>query len=248
MGYSHERIKNNAKSFYSNNKTNSIVAQLIYIGITMAASIVSVIIINILILISGAVISLSDNFLVSSVFVLVSVLIISLMYLAIIAVTYILFMGVQNWYRSSIYVQTPLSEIFSVFKKERFRGSAGVVTLVILYTTLWGMLFIIPGIIKFYSYSQAMFIKAENPEIPASRAIELSKAMMNGHKADLLYLQISFLGWFILSALTYNILGIIYVFPYYFSAMAFAYEEIKSEADMRGTIDISEISGQSYIQ
>lgn len=248
MGYSHERIKSNAKIFYRNNTTSSIFSQLIYMGITTAASIVSAIIIIILIFISGAVISLSDNFLVSSVSVLVSVLIISLMYLVIMAGTYILFMGIQNWYRSSIYGKTPLSEIFFVFKKERFLGNVGTVFLVMLYTTLWSLLFIIPGIIKFYSYSQTMFIKAENPEIPASRAIELSKTMMNGHKADLFFLQMSFLGWFILSAFTYNILGIIYVFPYYFAAMAFAYEEIKSDAAMRGTIDIAEISGQGYMQ
>lgn len=242
--YSHERIKNNAKLFYRNNTANSIVAQLIYMGTTMAASFIAGLAMYMLLFITAAVVGMSKNFSALALFIII----ISLVYLAMATGIYMLFMGVQNWYRSSVYVKTPLSGIFCVFKKERFWGSAGIVTLVMLYTTLWGMLFIIPGIIKFYSYSQAMFIKAENPDIPSARAIDLSKAMMEGHKADLFYLQLSFLGWFILSAFTYNILGIVYVFPYYFAAMAFAYEEIKAEAHMRGVIDIAEIGGQGYIQ
>ena len=99
---------------------------------------------------------------------------------------------------------------------------------------------------QYYSYSQAVFIKAENPNISASRAIDLSKKMMNGHKGNLFYLQLSFLGWFLLSSVTYNILGIVYVFPYYYAALAFAYEEIKADAAARGVIDIYEINGGNY--
>ena len=44
-----------------------------------------------------------------------------------------------------------------------------------LFTMLWSLLFVIPGIIKSYSYSMSMYIAAENPQIPALDAINLSK-------------------------------------------------------------------------
>ena len=91
-----------------------------------------------------------------------------------------------------------------------------------------------------------MYIKVENPNISPSRAIELSKIMMNGHKWDIFYLHLSFLGWNILSAFTFGILAIVYVFPYYNAALAFAYEEIKADAAARGVIDIREINPNFY--
>ena len=151
-------------------------------------------------------------------------------------------MGFQNWFRRSIYEKTPLSEIFAFYTGGRLLGSVGTQLLMSLYTFLWTLLFIVPGIIKTYSYSQTIFIKAENPDIPASRAIELSQIMMVGHKWDLCVFQFTFLGWMLLSAVTYNILGIVYVFPYYYAALAFAYEEIKMDAASRGLIDLAEIS------
>lgn len=149
--------------------------------------------------------------------------------------------GLNGWYTRSIYQKTSLGEIFTPYKQPHLWSNIGTGFLMSLYIFLWSLLFIIPGIIKAYSYSQTFYIKAENPDIPASRAIELSKIMMDGHKGQLFYLHLSFIGWSILSAFTLNILGVVYVFPYYYASLAFAYQEIKADAAARGIIDIREI-------
>lgn len=95
-----------------------------------------------------------------------------------------------------------------------------------LFTFLWSLLLIIPGIIKAYSYSMAMYIVAEDPEIGAREALKRSQDMMDGHKMELFVLNLSFLGWFLLGALT---LGILYIWliPYRDVTMANFYNSIK---------------------
>ncbi len=78
---------------------------------------------------------------------------------------------------------------------------------------MWSLLRVVPGIIAAYKYSMAPFLMAENPDIDAFEAIRRSKEMMNGHKARLFFLQFSFIGWALLSAvgvsILFSILGII---------------------------------------
>lgn len=94
-----------------------------------------------------------------------------------------------------------------------------------LFAFLWSLLFYIPGIIKALSYSQAMYIAAENPEIGALEAINRSKAMMEGHKMELFKLMLSFIGWIILGMFT---LGILYIWlmPYMNTTMALFYKNL----------------------
>lgn len=97
-----------------------------------------------------------------------------------------------------------------------------------LYTALWSLLFIIPGIIKGYAYAMTPFILAEHPELSASRAIELSEQMMDGHKAELFVLELTFIGWDILAGLTLN-LGNIALNPYKNAAHAAFYRQLQAE-------------------
>ena len=84
----------------------------------------------------------------------------------------------------------------------------------VLFTYLWTLLGIIPGVIKSYSYSQAMFIIAENPEMGALAAITRSRMMMRGRKFDYFVLcQLSFYPWFLLLPFTLGILAI-WLVPY----------------------------------
>ena len=94
-----------------------------------------------------------------------------------------------------------------------------------LYTFLWSLLFIIPGIIANYRYAMTPFIMAEHPELTASEAIRVSKRMMNGHKWELFCLEFSFIGWSILCALTLNI-GNIFLNPYINASCAAFYRQI----------------------
>ena len=97
-----------------------------------------------------------------------------------------------------------VGQLFDGFKK--FGGSLAVYLLTYLYTFLWTLLFIIPGIIKGLSYSMAMYIYKDNPELSANECITRSKEMMRGHKWDLFCLHFSYFGWILLSILTCGIL------------------------------------------
>lgn len=97
-----------------------------------------------------------------------------------------------------------------------------------LYVLLWSLLLIIPGIIKEYSYSMTPFILADHPKLTASQAIALSEDMMDGHKADLFFLNLSFIGWDILAALTLN-LGNLLLNPYRNAAHAAFYRQLQAE-------------------
>ena len=96
-----------------------------------------------------------------------------------------------------------------------------------LYTALWSLLFIIPGIVKSYSYSMTPYIMAENPEMTASDAIKASMELMNGHKGELFILDLTFIGWDILCALTLN-LGHLVLNPYKNAARTAFYKELTS--------------------
>ena len=94
-----------------------------------------------------------------------------------------------------------------------------------IYEILWTMLFIIPGIIASYSYAMTDYILAENPELTAKEAIEKSKDMMEGNRWRLFCLEISFIGWEILSLLTLGI-GSLWLTPYMEAAVAAFYREV----------------------
>ena len=119
-----------------------------------------------------------------------------------------------------------LELLFEGFKKS-FLNSFLAMLLVGLFTFLWSLLFVIPGIIKMFSYAMTPYIIAENPEIDALRAIDESRAMMNGHKAELFFLRLSFIGWFILGAIT--VVGVVFVLPYYQTAEANFFIELRGK-------------------
>ena len=110
-----------------------------------------------------------------------------------------------------------------------FSGNVIAGVLVAIYTFLWSLLFFIPGIIKQLSYSMTFYILNDHPEYTATQAITESRKMMNGHKWNLFVLSLSFIGWDLLSVLTFGILEIVYVLPYKKAAIAGFYDAIKGE-------------------
>lgn len=115
------------------------------------------------------------------------------------------------------------NDLFSQF--DRFGTGFAQNFLRTLYTFLWSLLLIVPGIIAALSYAMTPFILEEHPELTASEAIARSKALMDGHKMDLFILNLTFLGWDILCALTANI-GNLFLNPYKNAAYAVFYREI----------------------
>ena len=116
-----------------------------------------------------------------------------------------------------------VKDLFSQF--ERFGQAFLQRFLRILYTSLWSLLFIIPGIVKSYAYAMTPFIMAENPEMTASEAITASKEMMDGHKGELFTLDLTFIGWELLCLLTLNI-GHLWLNPYKNAAYAVFYKDL----------------------
>ena len=106
-------------------------------------------------------------------------------------------------------------------------GTKFVATLlVMLYTFLWSLLFVIPGIIKSYSYAMTSYILLDRPELSATDALKESEKMMNGHKMELFLLDLSFIGWILLAMLTCGIL-VFYVEPYMSATRTAFYLELK---------------------
>ena len=102
----------------------------------------------------------------------------------------------------------------------------GVTLLVGVIVFIGTILFIIPGIILAFMYSQVYYIMAENPEMSIMNCLKESSRIMKGHKMDLFILELSFIGWGILMVITLGIAGL-YVLPYYNATLTNFYLEIK---------------------
>lgn len=107
--------------------------------------------------------------------------------------------------------------------------------LVNVFTFLWSLLFVVPGIIKSLAYSQANYVIHDNPRLKGKEAIEISKRMTNGFKGDLFSMYLSFIGWYILVGLTGGILSI-YVTPYVETTAAMYYENLKRYSIENGIV------------
>ena len=105
--------------------------------------------------------------------------------------------------------------------------------LMAIFIFLWSLLFIIPGIIKIFSYAMTPYILEEHPELSANDAIDHSRAMMKGHKFDLFWLYLSFIGWYILAFFTFGIGGL-WLSPYMSTSRAGFYEDVKAEYEAKG--------------
>ena len=107
--------------------------------------------------------------------------------------------------------QFDIVELFQPFKSNYTQTLVAYI-LKSIFTILWTLLFVIPGLIKIFSYSMTEYILAENPKIEGNDAITKSRELMDGHKGRLFLLQLSFIGWILLSILTLGI-GMIFLIP-----------------------------------
>ena len=135
---------------------------------------------------------------------------------------------------------------FYGFKNGRYLSNVLVMFLKKLYIFLWSLLLVIPGIVKSYSFYLVDYILAENSDLNKSRVFEMSKTMMKGHKMEAFVLELSFIGWHLLSTLTFGLLNVFYVNPYLQATKAEFYSAIKAEALQNGIVSYSELPGVSY--
>ena len=125
--------------------------------------------------------------------------------------------------------QPKASTLFEGYKKEYFGKSIILYFLVLIFTCLWSLLLVIPGIIMAFAYSMSWFVLAENPNMTAREAIRESKEIMNGHKMDFFVLSLSFIPWILLVYVTLGIASI-YVMPYMQLTITNFYHNIKRQS------------------
>ena len=98
-----------------------------------------------------------------------------------------------------------------------------------LFIGLWSLLFVIPGVIKAYEYRMVPYLLAEHPEMSSGEIFARSKEMMQGNKWDTFVLDISFVGWVLLSGITLGVLYIFWVGPYIAATDAALYHRISGK-------------------
>jgi uncharacterized membrane protein len=118
-----------------------------------------------------------------------------------------------------------MEQMFEGFK--RFSTALSAYLLTLLFTILWSLLLIIPGIIAAMSYSMTFFILADDHTIAPSDAIKKSKKMMYGYKWKFFKLQLRFIGWALLCLLTLGI-GFLWLIPYIQISAAKFYDDVKN--------------------
>ena len=136
--------------------------------------------------------------------------------------------GTYKFLRKAQNGNESLGTVFNGFK-DGYRNIVKVMFFRDLFIFLWSLLFIIPGIVKSYEYRMVPFILSENPGMSKDEALKASSRMMYGQKWKTFVLDLSFIGWNLLSLLTLGMLGIFYVAPYAHSTNAALYETLKSE-------------------
>lgn len=139
-----------------------------------------------------------------------------------------------NWLRTKNADFSPVRGMFSAFSKKYFVSTLVLYILQAIFTFLWTLLFIIPGIIKEFSYSQTYLIykdvneNNEDNNLNYLDYITLSRELMNGHKMELFVLKLSFIGWFLLGAVTFGI-AFIWIIPYYETTMIAFYKNLAGD-------------------
>ena len=119
------------------------------------------------------------------------------------------------------------ADIFSEF--HRFGAGFLMQLLRSVYTLLWSLLFVIPGIYAAYGYAMTPYILLENPELTANEAITKSKELMDGNRWRLFCLEFSFIGWLLLAVLFTCGIGVFWIVPYMEASFAAFYREISAE-------------------
>lgn len=147
-----------------------------------------------------------------------------------------LYTGCCNFFKVNAYEKADLNKLTLAFQKENYFRIASTMFLKDLYTGLWALLLIVPGIIKAYEYRMIPYIISDCPDISRKDAFRISKEMMYGNKWNAFVLDVSFLGWILLTVITCGAAGLFYVSPYVAATDAELFIAIREEyfRDQRG--------------
>ena len=117
-----------------------------------------------------------------------------------------------------------VESVFGVFKNDL--GTTLLLGIMqTVFIALWSLLFVIPGIVKYYAYSMAFYLKSEHPDWDWRRCLDESERLTQGHKTDLFILDLSFIGWYFVGGLVFGV-GTLWVQAYHQTARMNYFEEI----------------------
>lgn len=142
-----------------------------------------------------------------------------------------LMVGGQRFFSRSLMEDAQLNEITYAFS-HNYMNVVKNMFLMNVFTALWSLLFVIPGIVKSYEYRMIPYLLGEHPEMSTKELFDASRQMMRGQKWSAFVLDISFVGWNILGLMTCGILFIFWVYPYIWLTNAALYHEL-SRIDLR---------------
>lgn len=142
----------------------------------------------------------------------------------------VLEMGAKRFFILNRTEHVGVTTIFDGFKSGHYGNIVLTLFLRNLYISLWTCLFIVPGIIKAYEYMMVPYILAENPGMDRKQIFEISKRMMMGEKMETFLLELSFIGWYLLAAITCGLVGVFFVQPYVEATITelYSYNKIKA--------------------
>ncbi|WP_031537769.1 MULTISPECIES: DUF975 family protein [unclassified Bacillus (in: firmicutes)] len=152
----------------------------------------------------------------------------------IISLLYIpLTVGIIWFYLGLVRTENPqVSQIFSIYTNVALSVKLiGTNIMIGIFTFLWSLLFLIPGIIKGLAYSQTMLLLKDNPEFGIFEAITESRRRMDGYKWKYFLLGLSFIGWGLLCILSIGI-GFLWLIPYVYTSNAAFYQSHIAEKEV----------------
>lgn len=144
--------------------------------------------------------------------------------------------GLSSFFIRGYSEESKIDYLFSYFKSNSWFNLTGKLLLRDIYIMLWSLLLLIPGIIKSYEYFYVDYILAENPEMSLNDAIALSQKMTSGEKFDIFVLDLSFIGWKIISNILFG-LGYILLIPYIQATFARLYLVKKEQFNLSNNFE-----------
>lgn len=165
--------------------------------------------------------------------------------------------GYRQFFMKNRHENAKFDNLFTAFKQNKYMKIVKSMFLTNIRIWGWSMLFYFPGLVKYYQYYFVPYIMAENSDISPERARKISSAMTHGHKWQMFVLNLSFIGWRLLSALIYLIVtvcscfilavpGVVLMYPvtgYEETTFAELYAERREYALSIGIASASELIG-----
>lgn len=148
--------------------------------------------------------------------------------------------GMMRYFLQNHFGETEFETLFSGFQHGYLNG-VGAMFVTYLFIWLWSLLLIVPGIIKALQYCLVPFILADNPDMPGSRAREISRMLTDGEKGNIFVFFLSFIGWIFLGALCLGV-GILFVYPYYYASFAELYLFLRDRAIANNMLNPAELN------